>query len=1272
MSTPTKTFGIALTNHKVSKALFNENPAWLWAPEGDRLLWANEAGCRFFGTKSMSDLLSRSFRRISPASIEINRLGKSKNFNKTISRKMKFLRGMKAVSVKAELTHLKLSDGATGVLVEVDAPEKKFDENDHKKNTLRFIKLFSRSELSVALLSEDGECLQESNGFRDADVSKSDLRNLATALEDQDITSIPLEGSSQAIIGYAQRKKKGTLTSIFAIIEEADAEEEAVAASDDAIIEKDVAEVPEQEDQVAASVEDATPEVDDNDDTSIGIGAAAAGIAAGVAVNAGEALGQDADEKNGEASDETLVDAVAEDDLTIIDDDGEADSDEGQSDEQAENTSDLVANEPTQTDEKPTRFLFEFDLDSNLKSLSPEFHKAMGTSDDAYVGSNWGELAPTMKLDAEGKIANHLKGQAIWTETSYWPLNEAGADKDAPKRVPISLTAMPVFDRNRLFQGFRGFGTMDWANVAVHPELDALEIAVETDVSEDAEDEWETFVATTPLPGDEEGAGDQGAALKEPENDDAQGLHWGKASEDDEDDAERFRAELDDRDGEEDDNLRDTVVHLSDQTSPNDDDNIIRLHGSGRSIKDLSEDDTQNGNLSKPEQKTFKQIADVLSSEIENKDDHKSTDGDSASDDKKAVQESIDLAAASAIEGSTTAKITNKSVDDRAADLLDENADKEDAKSNKPTKKIAKGLGAGAAAILGANSLKKSTVSKDMAANDVDSAAEDSVENENGDEEHNFQPKSPLPADKSNQNVATGATNTGTNNDEPHAILNRLPLGLIVSRQRNVLFANQAVLDFLGYNSIDDLIENGGVNTLFKPEITADASDEQDMFKRLVVKADEQEEPMTQVVRAKMADGSTANVDVRLQSGDWQGEQALLLTLSAHLEHFDEVQSDASKVSKLIGQSTDVMDIASDGIIIVDDTGDVIHANASAEALFGRDRRELRNLSFSSLFAEESQRSVSDYLDGLSSNGVASVLNDGREVIGREANGGLMPLFMTIGKLDDEDNQENKGYCAVLRDITQWKRAEEELIESRRIAENANAQKSDFLAKVSHEIRTPLNAIIGFSEVMMEERFGEMNNPRYLGYARDIHNSGEHLISLVNDLLDLSKIEAGKLDLTFASVQLNDLIREAVAIMQPDANKDRIIIRTSLEENLPNVVADARSIRQIALNLLSNAVKFTNSGGQVIISTALEENGEVSMRVRDTGVGMSEAELEIALEPFRQVGAESHGKSTGTGLGLPLTKALVEANRAKFVINSRVDYGTLIHVTFPNERVLAQ
>jgi signal transduction histidine kinase len=288
-------------------------------------------------------------------------------------------------------------------------------------------------------------------------------------------------------------------------------------------------------------------------------------------------------------------------------------------------------------------------------------------------------------------------------------------------------------------------------------------------------------------------------------------------------------------------------------------------------------------------------------------------------------------------------------------------------------------------------------------------------------------------------------------------------------------------------------------------------------------------------------------------------------------------------------------------------------------------------------------------------------------VIGRVPNGGLIPLFMTMGRLSTSGK-----FCAVLRDITHWKRAEEELVSAKRAAEQANEQKSEFLAKVSHEIRTPLNAVIGFSEVMMEERFGPIGNERYRQYLRDIHLSGSHLMSLINDLLDLSKIEAGKVELSFESVRVNDIIQDCVALMQPQANRERIIIRTSLSAGVPNVVADPRSLRQIILNLLSNAIKFTKPGGQVIVSTAMEENGEVIIRVRDTGVGMSEKDVETALKPFRQVTTSDRTRFDGTGLGLPLTKALVEANRASFAIDSAVDQGTLVKITFPTTRVLAE
>jgi signal transduction histidine kinase len=178
------------------------------------------------------------------------------------------------------------------------------------------------------------------------------------------------------------------------------------------------------------------------------------------------------------------------------------------------------------------------------------------------------------------------------------------------------------------------------------------------------------------------------------------------------------------------------------------------------------------------------------------------------------------------------------------------------------------------------------------------------------------------------------------------------------------------------------------------------------------------------------------------------------------------------------------------------------------------------------------------------------------------------------------------------------------------------------------------------------------------------------VISLVNDLLDLSKIEAGKLELNFVSVSLNDIVHQCVAIMQPQANRERIIIRTSLLPTLPPVVADERSVRQIVLNLLSNSIKFTGAGGQVIVSTALTDQGEAVMRVRDTGIGMNEKELQTALEPFRQV--VTSGRVGGTGLGLPLTKALAEANRASFTIRSAVDAGTLVEIAFPATRVLAE
>ena len=248
--------------------------------------------------------------------------------------------------------------------------------------------------------------------------------------------------------------------------------------------------------------------------------------------------------------------------------------------------------------------------------------------------------------------------------------------------------------------------------------------------------------------------------------------------------------------------------------------------------------------------------------------------------------------------------------------------------------------------------------------------------------------------------------------------------------------------------------------------------------------------------------------------------------------------------------------------------------------------------------------------------------------------------------------------------------AETELRNAKRETQKSASAKAEFFAKISHEIRTPLNAMTGFAEVMMTERFGPIGNERYREYLKDIHGAGTQLVSLLNDLLDLSKVETGKLDLSFGNVGVNDLTQQCVGIMQPQANRARIIIRTSLTPALPQVVADERSLRQIVLNLLANSIKFTGPGGQVIVSTAVSDSSEVVLRVRDTGVGMSEKDIEAALEPFRQVATSGSWGSGGTGLALPLSKALAEANRANFHIKSAPNAGTLVEIAFPPSRVV--
>jgi PAS domain S-box-containing protein len=364
-----------------------------------------------------------------------------------------------------------------------------------------------------------------------------------------------------------------------------------------------------------------------------------------------------------------------------------------------------------------------------------------------------------------------------------------------------------------------------------------------------------------------------------------------------------------------------------------------------------------------------------------------------------------------------------------------------------------------------------------------------------------------------------------------------------------------------------------------------------------------------------------------------------------------------------------ILDIATDGIITLDAKGQILEFSAGAEATFGYRRAEVSGRRFEGLLNSDSAIIFREYIAGLEGQGLASIFNDGREVIGIVKQGGSVPLFLNIGRL--QTPQSAAVFCAVIRDITNWKRTEKELREAKDAAEEASRHKSEFLARVSHELRTPLNAIMGFSEIMRMGQFGEVKNDRYRGYLNDIHASGGHLLSMINDLLDLSKIESGRMELNFTSVSLGDCFDHAAKLLQEQATRARVLVRKAFPENLPRVVADQRAMRQVLTNLLSNAIKYTDAGGQVIASATVSKSGALTFRLKDTGIGMSETELKQALQPFMRV--ETPGRDRqGTGLGLPLTKALVEANRAEFAMSSGPGQGTLAEITFPTTRVLAE
>jgi len=396
------------------------------------------------------------------------------------------------------------------------------------------------------------------------------------------------------------------------------------------------------------------------------------------------------------------------------------------------------------------------------------------------------------------------------------------------------------------------------------------------------------------------------------------------------------------------------------------------------------------------------------------------------------------------------------------------------------------------------------------------------------------------------------------------------------------------------------------------------------------------------------------------------GMIAVILENRAQTEHLKEEIESRKEAEMKLRKLTSAVEQSPNVVIITDLKGIIEYVNPRFEQLTGYSEAEALGRNVSLLKSGETSKETYQNL-------WQTIMSGHRwhgDLKDKRRDGSTFWASVSISPIWD-DGGEISHFVSMHEDITHRKLAEDKIKKAMTQAQTANRAKSELLANMSHELRTPLNAIIGFSNTIKSEIFGPIQNPRYADYTGDILTSAEHLLELINDILDVSAIEAGKIDLQEESLVIPEIVQSCLRLIEPRAFGGDVILKTELPEGLPAVWGDERRLKQSLINLLTNAVKFTPEGGTVTVAAKWEPGGALEIAVSDTGVGMTKKDLVKAMSQFGQVDSGLNRKHEGTGLGLPLVQGLIELHDGEFHLDSKKGQGTTARIVLPASRVLS-